>query len=63
MLPPQSAPPDRQALASALRQPWAPRADRRPLRAAPLTRRYEIAWLGPSGVETATRVAPAAAPF
>lgn len=63
MLPPHPAPPDRQGLATALRQPWAPRGDRRPVRAAPLTRRYEMAWLGPAGVETATRVAPAAAPF
>lgn len=62
MQPPPTAP-DRSNLAAALRQPWAPRAERRPLRAAPLTRRYEMAWLGPSGVETATRVAPAAAPF
>lgn len=47
----------------ALHRPWAPPADRPPLRAAPLTRRYELTWLGADGVETATRVAPAAAPF
>lgn len=46
-----------------LTQPWAPRPERRPVRATPLTRRYEISWLTPDGVETATRIAPAAAPF
>jgi len=47
----------------ALHQPWARRADLTPLRAAPLTRRYEMAWLGQDGIETASRVAPAAPPF
>ena len=47
----------------ALTQPWAPRADRRPIRATPLTRRYEMSWLTPDGVESGTRIAPAAAPF
>lgn len=39
-------------------------ADRRSLRAVPLTRRYEAAWLAPSGeIKTSTRLAPATPQF
>lgn len=45
-------------------RPWTARIDQRPQLRNLRSRRYEIAWLGSDGsIETATRVAPALAPF
>lgn len=55
------------AVASGASQPqtnWTDRSDRRPQRAKPLTRRYEVAYLSASGtLEQTTRLAPALPQF